>query len=55
MLVTALAPLTGYDAAAKIAKTALEREVSLKEAALSLGVTAEQFDAHVKPGEMVHP
>jgi fumarate hydratase, class II len=56
MLVTALAPLLGYDAAAKIAKTALETNVSLKEAALASGLlTAEQFDAQVKPAEMVQP
>ena len=56
MLVTALAPLIGYDAAAKIAKTALEQSLSLKEAAIASGlVTAEQFDAHVKPAEMTHP
>ena len=37
MLVTALAPILGYDAAARIAKSALEKNVSLKEAALALG------------------
>ena len=56
MLVTALAPLIGYDAAAKIAKTAYEKNLSLREAAIASGlVTAEQFDAHVKPEEMVAP
>jgi fumarate hydratase class II len=56
MLVTALAPLIGYDAAAKIAKSAYEKNLSLKDAAIASGlVTAEQYDAHVKPEEMVHP
>jgi fumarate hydratase class II len=56
MLVTALAPLIGYDAAARIAKSAYERNVSLKEAALASGlVTDEQFEAHVRPETMVHP
>ncbi|MCW5833425.1 MAG: class II fumarate hydratase [Labilithrix sp.] len=55
MLVTALSPLVGYANAAKIAKTAYENNVTLKEAALSLGlVTAAEFDAHVKPEEMTH-
>ncbi|CAN5778119.1 class II fumarate hydratase [soil metagenome] len=56
MLVTALAPLIGYDRSAKIAKSALETNVSLREAALASGlVTAEQFDAHVRPAEMLRP
>jgi fumarate hydratase class II len=56
MLVTALAPIVGYDDAARIAKTALEKNVTLKEAAVSLGlVTAEQFDQHVRPEKMVGP
>ena len=56
MLVTALAPIIGYDASAKIAKTAYEKDQTLREAALASGlVTAEQFDAAVKPETMVHP
>jgi fumarate hydratase class II len=56
MLVTALAPLIGYDAAAKIAKSAQEKNLSLKDAAVASGlVTAEQFDAQVKPENMVRP
>jgi fumarate hydratase class II len=55
MLVTALSPVVGYANAAKIAKTAHERNITLKEAAVSLGlVTAEQFDALVKPEAMTH-
>jgi fumarate hydratase class II len=55
MLVTALAPHIGYDKAAKIAKHAHEQGMTLREAAVALGVTAEQFDQWVKPEEMVHP
>jgi fumarate hydratase class II len=54
MLVTALNPHIGYDNAAKIAKHAHKTGRSLREAALELGlVTAAQFDAWVKPEEMV--
>jgi len=56
MLVTALSPVVGYANAAKIAKTAYERNITLKEAAVSLGlVTAEKFDEVVKPEAMTHP
>ncbi|MBX3231247.1 MAG: class II fumarate hydratase [Labilithrix sp.] len=56
MLVTALAPLVGYAAAAKIAKKAHADGTTLKEAALSLGlVTADQFDDLVRPETMTHP
>ncbi len=54
MLVTALNPHIGYDKAAKIAKKAHKEGTTLKEAALALGfVTGEQFDAWVKPEDMV--
>jgi fumarate hydratase, class II len=56
MLVTALNPHIGYDKAAKIAKTAHKEGTTLKAAALKLGyLTSEQFDAWVKPEEMVGP
>ena len=56
MLVTALAPHVGYDNAAKIAKTAHGKGSSLKEAALALGIVSEdQFDAWVRPAEMIGP
>jgi fumarate hydratase class II len=56
MLVTALNPHIGYDKAATIAKTAHEQGTTLKAAALSLGyVTAEQFDAWVRPEKMTSP
>ncbi len=56
MLVTALNPHIGYDNAAKIAKTAHAKGITLKEAALELGLlTAEEFDAKVRPDEMTGP
>ena len=55
MLVTSLAPHIGYDVAAKIAKKAHQDGTTLKEAALELkAVTAEEFDAWVRPEDMVH-
>lgn len=55
MQVTALNPHIGYDNAAKIAKKAHKEGLSLKEAALSLGLlTGEQFDEWVKPIDMTH-
>jgi len=54
MLVTALNPHIGYDAAARIARHAHSHGLSLREAALALGVvTGEQFDAWVKAERMV--
>jgi fumarate hydratase, class II len=54
MLVTALNPHIGYDKSAQIAKKAHKEGTSLREAALALGyVTAEQFDAWVRPEDMV--
>ena len=54
MLVTALNPHIGYDKAAKIAKTAHKEGKTLRETSIALGfVTGEQFDAWVKPEEMV--
>jgi fumarate hydratase class II len=54
MLVTALAPEIGYDNAAKIAKLAHAKGLTLKEAGLELGlVDAETFDRVVRPETMV--
>ena len=54
MLVTALVPKIGYDAAAAIAKKAHREGIALKEAAIASGhVTAEQFEAWVRPGDMI--
>jgi fumarate hydratase class II len=54
MLVTALNTHIGYDAAAKIAKTAHKNGTTLKEEAVNLGfVKPEDFDAWVRPEEMI--
>ena len=54
MLVTALNTHIGYEKAAKIAKTAHKENKTLREVAVELGfVTAEQFDAWVRPEKMV--
>jgi len=56
MLVTALNPHIGYDKAAQIAKEAHARGITLKEAAVSLGLlTAEEFDRIVVPRKMTGP
>ena len=54
MLVTALNTKIGYYKSAEIAQTAHKNGSTLKETAISLGyLTAEEFDAWVKPEEMV--
>jgi fumarate hydratase, class II len=56
MLVTALNRKIGYDNAAKIAKTAHKNGTTLREEAINLGLlTGEEFDAEVKPEQMVGP
>jgi fumarate hydratase class II len=56
MLVTALAPTIGYDAAARIAKTAHKNGTTLREEAVGGGyVTEAQFDAIVRPEQMIGP
>jgi fumarate hydratase class II len=56
MLVTALNQHIGYDNAAKIAKNAHKKGISLKESALELGLlTSDQFDEWVIPVDMTHP
>ncbi len=56
MLVTALNPIIGYDKSAEVAKKAHKEGTTLRESALALGyLTAEQFDAAVRPEEMTHP
>jgi len=54
MTVTALNPRIGYDASARIAKLAHEKDLSLREAAIELAIlSGEEFDALLKPEEMV--
>src|SRR6266576_2577434 len=56
MLVTALAPVIGYDKASAIAHFAAENDLTLKEAALKLGHADEAtFDRVVDPAKMVRP
>src|SRR5580765_851623 len=56
MLVTALNQHIGYDNAAKIAKNAHKKGISLKESAVQLELlSAEKFDELVKPEDMTHP
>jgi fumarate hydratase class II len=56
MLVTALAPVIGYDKASRIAHHAMERDLTLKAAALDLGYVSEaEFDRIVDPAKMVKP
>lgn len=54
MLVTALSPKIGYDKAAHVAHYASEKDISLKDACIALGVlTAKEFDQIVQPKTMV--
>ena len=54
MLVTALNPIIGYENAAKVAKLAHKKNISLKEACVELGLlTAERFGEAVDPEKMV--
>jgi len=56
MLVTALAPVIGYDKASKIAHYATDNDLSLKAAALKLGFETEaEFDRVVDSKKMVKP
>lgn len=56
MLVTALSPVIGYDKASKIAHYAMDKDLTLKAAALELGfVDEKQFDEIVNPAKMVAP
>ena len=56
MLVTALNPHIGYENAAKVAKMAFRENLTLKEAAVKLGLlSGEKFDEIVRPEKMVSP
>jgi fumarate hydratase class II len=55
MLVTPLKEKYGYDLAAKVAKTAHKNGTTLREEAMKLGITAEDFDAIVVPAKMIGP
>jgi fumarate hydratase class II len=54
MLVTALNPHIGYDNSAKVAKSAMAEHITLREAAVRLGLlTDAQFDEWVRPEDMI--
>jgi fumarate hydratase, class II len=56
MLVTALNEVIGYDNAAKVAKLAHKKDITLRQAAAELGlVKPEDFDKHVRPEKMIAP
>ncbi|SQB99032.1 fumarate hydratase class II [Helicobacter fennelliae] len=56
MLVTALNPHIGYENAAKIAKNAHKKGISLKASAMELGLVSEaDYDKFVVPANMIHP
>jgi fumarate hydratase class II len=56
MLATALAPHIGHDASARVAQHAARQGITLREAALALGLTTEaEFDAWVDPWRMLRP
>src|SRR5277367_15547 len=56
MLVTALAPVIGYDKASRIAHHAIDQDLTLKAAALDLGfVTESEFNRVVDPLKMINP
>ena len=55
MMVTALAPHVGYDHAARIAHHAHEHGLALRDAALALGVSGDDFDRLVRPLDLTQP
>jgi fumarate hydratase class II len=56
MLVTALSPEIGYDNAAAVAKKAHAEGITLKHAAVELGLLSDdEFDRLVQPEKMAHP
>ena len=56
MLVTALAPHIGYENAAKIAKSALKNDTTLKYETLKTGLIKEKdYNRIVDPRKMIYP
>ena len=56
MLVTALNQYVGYNKAAKLAKTAHQKGISLRDANRELGfLTKEEFDRYLRPEKMIAP
>jgi fumarate hydratase class II len=55
MLATALAPIIGYDEAAKLAKDALKSGRTIRELALERGLDAAELDRVLDPASMTEP
>jgi fumarate hydratase class II len=55
MLATALAPVIGYDEAARLAKEALRSGRTIRELALERGMDAEEVDRLLDPAGMTEP
>ena len=55
MLATALAPVIGYDEAAKLAKEALRTGRTIRELAVERGVAADRLDEILDPARMTEP
>ncbi len=55
MLATALAPVIGYDEAAKLAKEAYKSGRTIRELALERGMAAEELDRLLDPAAMTEP
>jgi len=55
MMVTALSPVIGYDKASAIAHRADREDLTLRDAALASGVSAELFDEVVVPEQLTRP
>jgi fumarate hydratase class II len=55
MLATALAPVIGYDEAAKLAKDALKSGRTIRELALERGMDAAELDRLLDPTAMTEP
>jgi fumarate hydratase class II len=55
MMVTALSPVIGYDQAAAIAHLAMAEDLTLRDAALACGVSADLYDQVVVPERLARP
>ena len=55
MMVTALSPVIGYDQASAIAQRAVRENLTLRDAALASGVSAELYDEVVVPERLTRP
>jgi len=53
--VTALSPVIGYDQASAIAQRAVRENLTLRDAALASGVSAELYEEVVVPEQLTRP